>query len=440
MTEPAPESGLSDRLARNRPLSVPIWPRLDRLLGMLDTVSEKYDDPKGAKAMNAQVHLELMHNKVTSGNWDNTPLGFVTQAASHAFDEGFREDGRYTTVRNFLYAEIRATGREAFLNPMARIYMDSFVPRAAHTQMLGTLLSAARSRLGQKWQRMLSEIPTFFHPNTVVDDIARRMVAMPEPWEGLRALGLMNPHAPGLMDAVHLAYINQIRPELVTVDGIERFLRWIKPKGQSQRRVGAGQAITSLIWPWLATVPPPHIRDLLASRITDLYGHPRADRDPAWSQVDPAAERVFMQWLMAWDFEFLFRVLKKVEPSHMFPDREKFWRKQLEEGRVQELWVAFKPEGYREAVSLMPHDMRGKNRRFALQTGDKDKSLLLMRIGNKIVVEGTHNFMLHFFDYHSPDAPKLYEERYNVVNIRHRPNLEAFTHTGGWQAKAQSRL
>lgn len=59
-----------------------------------------------------------------------------------------------------------------------------------------------------------------------------------------------------------------------------------------------------------------------------------------------------------------------------------------------------------------------------------------MRIGNKIVVEGTYNFMVHVFDEHDSRAPKLYQEKYDVADIRSRVSvLWKQAHQGSWQSR-----
>lgn len=431
---------LSERLDQPKQLHLPPAPSFEVLNRTLNRVIERYDLPASVSASKALDYLERFLKKVLTQDWAKTPLSFVTQVATFAFSKEFREVSRFQPVRLFLIAEIRASTRAAFLNPMVRVYIDSFEPGSEHSSQLADALQSVKARIGMKWQDLLAAVPEFFRPTQVVGHVADLMIKMDSPWHELRALGLRQPHAPGLMDYVHEAFVDLSKADLTSVPAIERMLGWLKPDGQALRRVGAGATITALLWPWKDKQPSSEVSMLLIDRLTEFYGHPKASRDAAWNEVDPALERVFMRWLMKADFRFLFRVLREVEPSHMFPDREAFWRSLLEAGAVDELWVAFKPEGYRAALAKLPMDMRQSGRRFGLQTGEKDKSLLLMRIGNKIVVEGTHNFKVHFFDAAAKTAPKLYQPKYDVSEIRYLPNLDSFAHLGDWQTKARLRL
>ena len=64
----------------------------------------------------------------------------------------------------------------------------------------------------------------------------------------------------------------------------------------------------------------------------------------------------------------------------------------------------------------------------------KDISLLILKIGNKIVVEGSHSYKVHIFDDRSSYAPKLYAKTYDCELIRLKA-VDGLTraHTGYWQ-------
>lgn len=415
-------------------------PDFRALTRTLDRVIERYDQPPSTPLSGAKDYLEKFLEKLTSGNWRRTPLSFVTQAASFAFAQESRDVARYEQVRTFLIDEIRASTRESFLSAMVHVYVGSFEPGAAHTRQLARALQEAREQVGLRWRNLLDSVPDVFDAGKVVPHLASLMQQMEDPWHGLRALGLRQPHAPGLMDYVHLEFVKAAQRALTNLPAVQRMVNWLKPPGQSPRRVGAAVAIDALLSPWRERPPPAEVSTLLTDRLTEFYGHPKAGRDAVWNEVDPGLERIFMRWLMHADFRFLFRILREVEPSHMFPDREAFWRVELEAGRVDELWVAFKPEGYRVALERHPAGHNREWLRFGMQAGENDKSLLLMRIGNKIVVDGTHNFKVHIFDASSSQAPRLYQSEYDVRDIRRRVNMDSFAHLGDWQSKTRRRL
>jgi hypothetical protein len=59
--------------------------------------------------------------------------------------------------------------------------------------------------------------------------------------------------------------------------------------------------------------------------------------------------------------------------------------------------------------------------------------LLIMRIGNKIVVDGCHNYKTHIFGANEPTAPKLYQATYNCEVIMHKSTLSKTHYISTWQ-------
>ena len=113
-----------------------------------------------------------------------------------------------------MFAEVRASDRPGFLAPMMRIYTDSYEAGASHTADLAEALRSVRDRIGARWQKVLQEIPELLDPREAPTAVAAMMSKMDDPWHGLRAKGVRQPHAPGLMDFAHLAFVDRISPQL----------------------------------------------------------------------------------------------------------------------------------------------------------------------------------------------------------------------------------
>ena len=171
-----------------------------------------------------------------------------------------------------------------------------------------------------------------------------------------------------------------------------------------------------------------------------MYGHPKVNRNAVWNLVNSELEQIVLRWLMGADIRFLFRVLDEVERGHMWRDREDFWWLLYETGRIDEVWIAFNDEGYRAAIQKLPPEARQSARRFGHQCGERDKSLLIMRIGSKIVVEGTFNFKVHIFNADNRLAPKLYQPKYDVAEIRSLGGALSKPHLGDWQSWVRRNL
>lgn len=432
---------LSGRLDQLRPPGEVALPSLVQLDRTIQRILDRFE-PAPASDKDAERQLRLMLQRIGDDVWRGVKLSFVTAVARIAFAADWRDRDEYARVRAFLIDEIAASTRTGFLNAMTRIYVETLEPGAAHSRALGRALASVQARIGAAWATVLGHFPNLFDPDAAPALVAARMEGMDDPWNGLRALGLRQPHAPGLMAAAHLAFVDRVAPRLSQRREIDRLLAWLRPPGQPRaRETGAGVAVSALIRPWAERSPPPEVQALLIDRLTENYGHPRVGRSPVWNQVDPALERIFLRWLMGADIRFLFRVLTEVERGHMWAEREQFWWTRLERGLIDEVWVAFNGAGHAAAMRKLPAEGRQSGRRFGLQVGDTDKSLLIMRIGNRIVVEGTYNFMVHAFPAADPRAPKLYSQKYDVSDIRRNRSVEwTKAHLGDWQGDVERRL
>src|SRR5690606_8619352 len=126
---------------------------------------------------------------------------------------------------------------------MMSVYIMSYVPGAVHTKALAAALQSVRGHLSAKWQSLIREIPSLLDPVSAPQSVAKLMQKLEEPWSGLRALGIRAPHAPGLMDHAHLAYLIEVGPRLGQRGQIDKLFDWLKPPGKEARATGATEAI-----------------------------------------------------------------------------------------------------------------------------------------------------------------------------------------------------
>lgn len=431
--------GLRERLSSLRPPDPVNPPSFEKLRRSAQRVMDRFDMPAKAETDPARLLAE-MRRKIEGWQWTDTPLSFAVRAARAAFSDRLRDTDDAHFVRIFILDEIRASTKQGVIGAMVRIYIETFVQGAAHTEALAEALHSVRDRIGGRWQTLLTEVPDLLQPAHVAAALGRRMAQMEEPWQGLRAIGIARPHDPGLMDAAHLGFVSSIASKLDDQPMIERILNWLRPAGQQARVVGASAAINALLRPWSRRDPGATIKTLLIDRLTELYGHPRVNRSSVWGNVDPQLEAMLLRWISGADIRFLFRVLTEAERGHMWEEREQFWWTLFQQGRIDAVWVAFNNEGHRLAMSKLPLESRKAGSRFGHQAGEKDKSLLFMQIGRQIVVEGTYNFQVHGFDSSYPRAPRLYQPKYDVSDIRARPARWKQMHVGYWQGRVMGQL
>ncbi|EOU9519950.1 EH signature domain-containing protein [Cronobacter turicensis] len=181
----------------------------------------------------------------------------------------------------------------------------------------------------------------------------------------------------------------------------------------------------------------------LTETLVAWYEDPRLSRGGVWGSVDEACRNLVINWLTRENILFFLDVVSKVEDSHMWEPRRKFWLGLYNEGKITAAWVAFSSIASQKAKEMKGSMRDSSTLNFGIQTalGNRDKtSLLVLQIGKCVVVEGSHNYKVHIFRNENKNAPQLYQLKYNCEHIRMLPNPVAIPHLGGWQEKVREQI
>jgi EH_Signature domain len=381
-----------------------------------------------------------MLRRLSTGDWKGARMSFVTSAARALFDAERRSRPALEPLRRFYCGEIEASDSRTFLAAMMSVYLGSYDPGATHTVALARSLAKVRQRLDTRSRLLVDEVPAVLDPHKGAVALGSLMSQMDDPWQGLRDLHLLSPHAPGIMDFAHIAFVDRLAPRLDQPAEIDRLLRWLKPDGHEPRASGAGEAIEALLMPWRDRDPSPHMQHDLITRVVGYYGDPRVrGHAGAWSSVSDELLTILLRWLTGANIRFFLEVVSAVEDSHMWAPREKFWLTLYNQKRIDAAWVAFSDAG----AALARRKAGNRTIPFGRQTAGGNRSgtcLLILKIGEKIVVEGSSNYKIHIFDERNPRAPKLYQHSYDCDAIRRISGAQAKMHLGHWEGWVLERI
>ncbi|CEJ15913.1 hypothetical protein BN1110_06263 [bacterium YEK0313] len=384
-----------------------------------------------------------MLRRLDDDDWSDLPTAFVTKAARALFDPVRRGRSDLARLRQFYVDELRVSTRKSFLGGMASVYIGSYEPGAPHTRALALTLQAVRSRLGGRWMKLEEELPEWLDPVAAPQTVAERMTKMEHPWSELKSMGFSVPHAPGLMDHAHLEFVRLLRSDLRRRPGLERLFGWLRPERQEARASGAAEAITAILSHWLSGDPSTDDQRFIIDNLVGCYGDPRVSASGAWAGVPEQHRGVILRWLTGENIRFFLDVVSAVEESHMWEPRREFWLSLHEEGRIDGAWVAFSPEAATYARRQAMARSGQSTLRYGVQTARGSRvntSLLILQIGNKVLVEGSHSYKVHIFRKGSRHAPKLYQAQYDCEQIRLSPDVEARQHTGDWEGWVEERI
>ncbi|MEC8628934.1 MAG: EH signature domain-containing protein [Pseudomonadota bacterium] len=418
-------------------------PLFKRALPPLDTIRRSVDSiiarwPGAVRAPDdrdrERLALEML-SRVTEWRWGDITTQRVISAAIAIFDHDRRDREDLKPVRDFYLSEIATREPGAFLDGMVSVYIDSFKPRARHTKLLAESLGKRSNDLGDRHRTLYEALPNLFRPDDVANAVAKLMLAADDPYSALKAIGFNSPHTTGLTRSAHSKFVDQIGGDLTQAAARSKLFNWLTPENGPVLQAGAGRAIEALLAVWKNRTPPDDLRDELSEKIIAGWNDPRLHNGGIWSGFDPTLKSVLLRWLTRQDMKFFCDMVTATQDSHMWPPRRDFWLELYDDKMIDEAWVAFGANARRYAKDhLVRSGKIDMSSRFG-QQHDRggSTSLLIMRIRNKIVVDGCHSYKTHIFRIDDERAPKLYQKHYYCDRImRASRNSKPHNAIGSW--------
>ena len=427
----------SDFLQRSASLhlrAIPSLVSIDRSVGRI--LAHWPDVVREPAARDRETLARQLLSCVTEWSWGRMKTARVLSAAVAVFDEERRDRPDLEPARAFLIAEIGATENATFLSGMARVYLETFEAAARHTRALAKALARRGVDLTGRMRQLLGSLPDLFTPEAAPRSLAQRMLDAEDPYYAVQALGFRSPHASGLTRAAHRHFVKDLTSSLKEADARRKLFAWITPASGAPLQSDAGIAVEALLRAWADATPPDDVRNEISEAILSAYNDPRTHNGGIWSGFDPGLKAVFLRWLTKQDMLFFCDMVSATQDSHMWPPRRNFWLGLYEDGRIDEAWVAFGSAARDYARRrLLNSGKTDINRRFGRQTDrGASTSLLIMRIGNKIVVDGCHSYRTHIFRATDGGAPKLYQRDYYCDDIMRRAtNSKSHSSIPAWQ-------
>lgn len=389
--------------------------------------------------------LRKLLGYVQRWEWDDVKMSFICSGAPIVFDKEFRNQDEFAVLQAFYLRETIVTDSAPFISAMISAYIRSYEPGSAHTIKIKNCLDIASEHMSDKWKAIIEQLPEFFDANQAHQALAKRMVEMDSPWKELKLFGITRPHDPGLMSHAHLAYIALLAPGLNERPAIEKLFAWLKPDGRSGALMnGAAEAINALLSHWLHKQPDEELSRYLTETLVAFYEDPRLSRGGVWGSVDEACRNLIINWLTRENILFFLDVVSKVEDSHMWEPRRKFWLGLYNEGRITAAWVAFSSLASHKAKEIKGSMRDSSTLNFGIQTagGYRDNtSLLILQIGKCIVIEGSHSYKVHIFRNDDKKSPALFQQKYDASLIRTIPDVTRIAHLGySWTDKVREQI
>lgn len=428
----------SEGIEKRPALNIRALPSLDDIRRRIDRVIQRWPDAVRVPEERDRERLaQEMLERVQDWNWADVKTSRITSAAVAVFDAERCDRPDLAPVRTFYLDEIGAREPGSFLNAMFWVYVDSFSSGAPHTHALARALAARRSAFGSRIRTLVEALPAIFDPDRAPAMLGKIMANAEDPYVHLKAIGFRSPHATGLTQHAHHAFIREIAPGLRDGDERARLFRWLMPENASALQNGAGAAVEALLAVWRNETPADDIRSEISEAIISAYNDPRLHHGGIWASFDPDLKAVLLRWLTKQDMKFFCDMVTATQSDPQWPPRRDFWLGLFDDGLIDEAYVAFGSAARQYAQRHLYRSGESNfNRRFGRQLDrGGSTSLLIMRIGNKIVVDGCHSYKTHIFRQDDPQAPKLYQPMYYCNDIMRRsPNSKPHNSIPHWKS------
>ena len=176
----------------------------------------------------------------------------------------------------------------------------------------------------------------------------------------------------------------------------------------------------SLLSPWFKHSPPTDVQNALLSELLRTLGDPRHDH-AGWLGVRREAITTASRWMTARTLDAFFDILKHTQDD-IGPYRRQFWQAYSQGGHISEAWVAL---GNDAAAQLARIDPAGELS-YAQILGKiaPNQSVLMLRMGDLLLCDWSHQGRLRAISASSRQAPKLYLPHYELFELRFATPLD----------------
>ncbi|WP_170117014.1 EH signature domain-containing protein [Phyllobacterium sophorae] len=426
-------------LPRSRGAARPDTGALD---AALRSIAEAFPDYSKATAATLGEAVSKLTAAVESWQWHQISLGDVALVLRASLTGDVATN---SVVDSFLRKEVQATTSGILLGVVAEVYLAHWQKGERRTSALAALIQERSQHLPVRWNNLFMSLPELLDIQAAPGLISEKMIQQDDPYNWLLGHGVTSPHAGGLMAATHSAWLAKLPPVRSTRQ-LDHVFAWLRP--QNRPAIGndmAAGAINKLVEPWISDTPPPDFQSVLLERIVGAYGDPRERRNDFWPLVAGHTRDVLNRWLAGKSMDALLEIITRATANHMWHARHHFWKGLYDRGLVQEAWIALS----RPAAQIADDMFRKTENKIYTLAGvqvsreRRDTCLLIMRVGQHIVVEGSHDYRVHLFKSTDSRAPVLYQPQYDAEALTfpaNDPSARVHDQFGHWMRWVEERV
>jgi hypothetical protein len=208
----------------------------------------------------------------------------------------------------------------------------------------------------------------------------------------------------------------------------------------------------SLLSPWFDRNPPQDVKNALLSELLRTLGDPRHNH-AGWLGVRREAIETASRWLTSRTMDAFFEILRHTEDD-IGPYRRRFWEAYFHAGHILEAWIALGEQAVEQLQKIDHNGERGYGELSYAKILGKiapNQCVLMLRMGDILFCDWSHQGRLRAIPMNSKQAPKLYQNEYELFQLRFPTPLDfndgllddpGLLHyesaLGGWQDTARN--
>lgn len=334
---------------------------------------------------------------------------------------------------------------------LIRFYLLNFDPKHPGIIKIASFLSEAVMQWRWHWSAHRGTVD-LFQPSSISEDLARYiMESKNPPAEAMETIGL-DGSLYGAKIAAHSyrAAADKLRKEIVSnpsssLPAIKRLASWGLVNGRFAFDSVSGTLAymaDALLLPWVYCQPTEESQSFIEGHLLSLLHDLRIDPS-RWKGVNDDAKSVMRRWLTKASLEQFLDVVDSTAQSHMWAARRKFWFAYYENKFMVEAWVAFAADGARLARQLAAERDNPAIKNFGTLNRSagvvKEHAVLIMKIGELVVADWSHNGKCHIWLPGDENAPKLYKRSYDRDELINGSSWDK-KHLGVWQSDVHSYI
>jgi hypothetical protein len=362
----------------------------------------------------------------------------------------------HTTLPFALASGTRAAKR--WLTPLFFTYCEEFNPHDIQFREFSERIAAAlESAVGEYAEhlRSLHKDYAYFDSENAPLALAHALFGREDfPLQDMRSLllcwdgfGASRLGTAILRSALSGFLDTQIRQEHTLI----RLLKWVEDLKVSISKLDEFRVFFAdrILGVWANTQPLETTRKTLCDFFLRHYGDPRlaGNRTFQWRGVSQKSLNVLLAWLTGDTLRLFMKILEDTADD-IWRHRQAFWMAYYNQQHIEEAWVVLGEEAASRARRLRISDSSLVYGR--LYGSAPDKSVLIMRMGDLILVEWSHDGALRAYRQSAPDIPELYQTNYQASELRAVKSLDfhdganmnpelrhSGSDSGSWQRKAR---